>query len=260
MKRILLTNDDGYRSEGIRALYRALKKFADVTVVAPESEKSAVGMGVTLTRPIRVSPIDDPELEGYYIDGTPSDCVKTACGVILKDNPPDYVFSGINQGSNVGLNALYSGTVAGAVEGTLCGVPSVAVSLCSFRSRDFRAAQKAAGLILEKLDSIKLGRFELLNVNVPELPEEEIRGMKLARMSYSVFREKFEKRMDPREKEYYWLGGVAGDFGSPAGSDVDIIQQGYIAVTPLQVDLTAFERLQDLESNGWNHLWSGETR
>lgn len=253
--KILLTNDDGYRAPGLRALYEALSEVAEVTVVAPEREQSAVSLSITLSNIIRVSRIEDEVLRGFYVEGTPGDCVKYACAMVYGEKP-DYVFSGINHGSNVGLNANYSGTVAGAVEGTMLGIPSVAVSLASFNSDDFSAAANAAREVLEMIQRHPLGKYELLNVNVPPLPWERIKGMKVTRASLSSFRERFEKRVDYRNRDYYWIGGEWEELESVEQGDREANDEGYIAITPLTVDWTAHSALERMRSRGWDREWN----
>ncbi|HEB83973.1 MAG TPA: 5'/3'-nucleotidase SurE, partial [Bacteroidetes bacterium] len=230
-ERILLTNDDGYLSPGLQALYEALSGEAKVTVVAPDRERSAVAMGITLTDPLRVWPIRDDGLRGYFINGTPADCVKIGCSELM-DEPPDYVFSGINRGSNVGLNCVYSGTVAGALEGALLSIPSVAVSLASFQSNDYRGAVKVALHVLRRLREVPLEHFEFLSVNVPPLPVEELKGIRVTRVGYTVFREVFDRRHDARDREYYWMGGKWTELGDLEEGDDRAVGRGYAAVTP----------------------------
>lgn len=255
--RILLTNDDGYMASGLSALFEALSTMADVTVVAPDRERSAVAMAITLTDPLRAWPIKHNGLNGFFVNGTPADCVKIGYGVLMGDNKPDFVFSGINQGSNVGLNANYSGTVAGAVEGAMCGVPSVAVSLCSYSSRDFSGACRAALAVLHHLLENPLPKYELLSVNVPPLPVEELKGLRMTRASMSVFREVFDRRIDARNREYFWMGGTWADFEPSPDGDHALTRDGWATVTPFKVNWTAENTLESFRQNGWDENWLG---
>ena len=256
--RILLTNDDGYQAAGIRALYEALCEVADVIVVAPESEQSAVSLGITLTKPLRAKSIDHTGMKGYCINGTPGDCIKLALHGLL-DYKPDFIFSGINQGSNVGLNANYSGTVAGAVEGAMNEVPAIAMSLLSYTSRDFSGATHAARWVLDRLkgDSL-LPPYHVLSVNVPPMPKGELKGIRVAPVSQVVYREVVDKRLDPRENDYYWLGGAWHEISPTEGGDHEMTSEGYVAVTPLKIDWTARKVLQTLKQAGWDEEWNGK--
>lgn len=256
--RILLTNDDGYQAPGIRALYDALSLVADVTVVAPDREQSAVSLGITLTEPLRAWDISHTGMKGWCVNGTPGDCVKLAMHGLL-DFKPDFVFSGINQGSNVGLNANYSGTVAGAVEGAMNSVPAIAMSLLSFKSRDFSGAAYAARWVLDHLSSDSLlPPFHVLSVNVPALPLEELKGIRVTPVSQVMYREVIEKRLDTRQREYYWLGGTWLEIDETNGGDHEVTRDGYVAVTPLKVDWTAERVLNTLREAGWDEEWNGK--
>ena len=258
--RILLTNDDGYQAHGIRALYDSLSEVADVTVVAPDRERSAVSLAITLTEPLRAWSIDHTGMKGYCVNGTPGDCVKLAMSELL-DFKPDMVFSGINQGSNVGLNCNYSGTVAGAVEGAMNGVPAVAMSLLSFQSRDFSGATHAARLVLEKLQANNdLPPFHVLSVNVPALPKHELKGLRVSPVSHVMYREVVEKRLDTRSREYYWLGGTWHQVAETDGGDHEVTENGFVAVTPLKVDWTAHDVVANLRKAGWDEEWTGKDK
>lgn len=258
--RILLTNDDGYQAPGIRALYDALSEVADVTVVAPDRQRSAVSLGITLEDPLRAWSIDHTGMKGFAVNGTPADCVKMGMGELVKETP-DFVFSGINQGTNVGLNCNYSGTVAGAVEGALNGIPSIAVSLLSFTQKDYSVPARAARLVLEKLETFQMTPYEVLNVNVPDLPMDKIKGIRVAPVSHALYREVVEKRYDTRHQEYYWMGGRWMDLNHVEGGDHETTSAGYIAVTPLTVDWTSHKTLGRLRDAGWDQDWrSGEAR
>ncbi len=250
MTRILISNDDGILALGVRTLANTLAAADyDVTVVCPDRERSATGHGLTIHHPIRADRIEsvfDPRVTAWSCSGTPSDCVKFALSAIY-DAPPDFVLSGINHGSNLGTDVLYSGTVSAAMEGTIEGIASLAFSLASFQHRDFSVAADFAVTLLHHLTVDPLPAATLLNVNVPPLPAERIAGAAIARQGLRRYREQFEKRLDPRGKSYYWLAGEAiEDIDQPdhvhlppeIPTDVQAIRAGYISITPLQYNLT----------------------
>lgn len=247
--KILLSNDDGINAKGIEAMRGALEKIGDVFVVAPETEMSAVGHAITITDPLRVRKVmKDGSLFGIAVDGTPADCVKIAARAILTERP-DIVVSGINQGQNVATNVIYSGTVSAATEGMILGIPSIAISLGSFTSRDFSVAAeygvKIARMVLEK----GLPEGVLLNINVPAIPADKIKGVKVCRMGISKFREVFEKRVDPRQNDYYWQGGEMVLHEGDTDADIGLLEQGYVTVTPIHFNLTKYDFLDELD--GW---------
>lgn len=244
--RFLLTNDDGIYARGLSALYQELAKDADCLVVAPEIEQSAVGHAITISRPLMVRAVQkNGHLLGYGVTGTPADCVKIGLKA-LSDQPIDLVVSGINRGANVGINVIYSGTVSAATEGVILGVPSMAISLDSHREADYsvaaRFARKMAAFILKHpLKDVAI------NVNVPALPEEEIRGIAVVKQGKARLIENFEKRIDPRDHVYYWLAGetqLADD--ESVESDAAALRRGLITITPLYCDLTRHDTLEDL--------------
>jgi len=244
--KILLTNDDGINAEGLYELYCHIKDIADVHIVAPDIERSAVGHAITISDPLRVTKVKrNNAFFGYAVSGTPADCVKIAVRSIL-DEKPDLVISGINKGPNTGISVLYSGTVSAATEGTLLGIPSIAVSLTTYTDPDFKFAagfiKKLAPKIIEK----GLPAGTLLNINVPAVPQEEIKGVAITKQSNSRFIEEFHKRIDPRGNTYYWLGGEMELLGDNSGSDHEAIKQNKISVTPLYFDLTDHKFLEQL--------------
>jgi 5'-nucleotidase len=255
--KILITNDDGYQSPGIRALYDALSALpdTDVVVAAPDREQSAVALGITLHDPLRAHPLDHIGMKGWCIDGTPADCVKLAVSELLKDSPPDIVFSGINRGSNVGLNANYSGTVAGAIEGAMNGLPAIAVSLASYEYEDFSGAQAAAKFVLERIGDHRPDKNVVLNVNVPPIPVDELEGVRVTPVSNVVYREVVDSRHDAHNRPYYWLGGELRTMSTTEGGDFESISDGYVAVTPLKVDWTSRKSLESMRMNGWQVDW-----
>lgn len=247
---IVLTNDDGIQAPGIRALWKAMDAVHDVVIVAPESEQSAVGHAITLSQPIRVrDQVEDGRHIGYAVSGTPADCVKIAVTELL-DEPPELVVSGINQGGNLGTCAIYSGTVSAATEAAIMGIPSIAVSLDSWESKDFSAA---AGFVCDLLPTVlKEGLPEgvALNINVPAIPGDQIKGVSVTRQGKSRVIEAFDKRTDPRNNTYYWLAGEMRFDEVEKGTDCEMVNEGYISVTPIQFDLTSHPTLDALKS--WN--------
>ncbi len=236
--RFLLTNDDGIYARGLSALYRELSKDADCLVVAPEVEQSAVGHAITISRPLMVRPArKNGQFMGWAVAGTPADCVKIGLRE-LSDKPVDLVVSGINLGANVGINVLYSGTVSAATEGAILGVPSIAVSLGT-HSRD------ADRFMLEHNPN----RHIPLNVNVPALPEKDIRGVVVTRQGQARLMEQFEKRIDPRENVYYWLAGETQvTDAEDDGTDFLALRNGMISITPIYYDLTRHDALEGLRA------------
>ena len=255
---LLVSNDDGIFSLGVRSLANALAAAGhQVTVVCPDRERSATGHSLTLHQPIRAERVDsmfDPAVMAWSCSGTPSDCVKLALGALL-DSPPDLVLSGINQGSNIGTDILYSGTVSAAMEGIIEGLGAIAFSLASFSHRDFQPAVKFARALVDRLSTQPLPAGMLLNVNIPAVPESEIAGVTLARQGVRRYTDLFQKRIDPRGKTYYWLAGevleeVDDGSKSPYPTDVRAIQDKYITLTPLQYNLTCLGGLDSLQ--GWD--------
>ncbi|AFM41972.1 5'-nucleotidase, exopolyphosphatase, 3'-nucleotidase [Desulfosporosinus acidiphilus SJ4] len=239
---ILLTNDDGYFAPGLQTLYEVLSECTDhdVSIVAPEGQRSATGHSITLFNPLFVTeyPLRDP-IKGFAISGTPSDCVKLAVqGELIPK--PDLLISGINQGSNLGTDIFYSGTVSAAMEGVLLGIPSIAVSLASFEYKEFKPA---ANYLVENLDRfLKLEHHGLLNLNIPGKPREEWGGLKVTRLGKAVYENIFEKRTDPRGRVYFWQSGsMMQDYEDD--TDLRAIQEDYVSITPVHSDLTDFDCL-----------------
>ena len=244
---ILVTNDDGIFAPGIYALWEAMQEIGEVTVVAPDTEKSAVGHAITIADPIRVQKIHRKNgFEGFAVKGTPADCVKIA-GRSLMKKPPDIVVSGINSGANVGSNIIYSGTVSAATEGTIIGIPSVAISLNSIKGGDMTASQKVAKTVVNKVLENGLPQGILLNVNVPNISLDSIKGYRITKQGKLVFKDRFEKREDPRGKFYYWMKGeIINDTNS--ATDGFAIQNDYISITPIHYQLTEESFLKTLKS------------
>ncbi len=248
MKRkiILLTNDDGIDSEGISILYNILKKDKrfSLKVIAPDKESSAVGHAITIFRPISVRKIyREGGFFGYAVDGTPADCIKIAVKSIL-EKKPDLLISGINRGANLGENIIYSGTVSAATEGTAYGVASIAVSVDNLIDPDYRYAAdftyRITGRIMENGG---LPRGTLLNINVPNVPEKEIKGVKITMQSDAKFKDNFIKRVDPRGRDYYWMDGEFIGNIKDINFDYDAIKSNYISITPIHYDMTDYDKL-----------------
>ncbi len=248
---ILVSNDDGIHSDGLAALVNELKSVSrrtTVTVVAPESQQSAVGHAITVHRPLRVHEVaKGGKLFGYAVDGTPADCVKLAIRHLLPKKP-DLVVSGINHGSNTAISVIYSGTVSAATEGTILGIPSFAMSLTSFESNvDFSYAAKFARQLALKVIENGLPGGTLLNVNVPPVPEKEIRGVVITRQGKSIWNDEFEARRDPGNKQYFWLKGELVELDEEEDIDQRAILNNKVSVTPIQFDLTNYEMIEKLK-------------
>jgi 5'-nucleotidase len=246
--RILLSNDDGYFAPGLEALAQAMDGLGDVTVVAPERNRSGASNSLTLDRPLHLK----RAANGFhYVNGTPTDCVHLAVTGML-DHEPDMVLSGINWGPNMGDDTIYSGTVAAAMEGYLLGVPAIALSLASFEGKNFATAGRIARTLAERFHSQPFGAPVLLNVNVPDIPYAEIKGVRITRLGRRHKAEPVVKQVSPRGETVYWVGaaGAAADAG--AGTDFHAVDSGWVSVTPLQIDLTHAGQMDRL------HDWLGQ--
>ena len=249
---ILLTNDDGIYAPGLAALYRELQGLGEVTVVAPESEQSAVGHSISLITPLRVKEVSlNGGVEGWAVSGTPADCVKIAMAELLPQ-PPELVVSGINLGPNVGINVLYSGTVSAATEAAILGVKGVAVSLNIYKDADFvTAARITRKLLVQLLGWPGWPPGVCLNVNLPALPEDQIKGVKITHQDTGPLVEHFQRRVDPREHVYFWLAEINERRDLEPKSDYGALTAGYISITPIQHDLTHYPSLASLEDQNW---------
>ena len=242
---ILVSNDDGIRSEGLQALTCAVEPLGEVYVVAPDREQSTVSHSLTLHRPLRVEEIAPRQ---YAVDGTPTDCVNLAVSGILPARP-GLVLSGINKGANLGDDITYSGTVSAAMEGTLLGIPSLAISLVARELFDFTAAAAFAARLAEQVLAHPLPANTLLNVNVPAIPRRQMTGFRITRQGKRRYGEAFVEKIDPRGKKYYWIGGDELGFVEEPGTDFAAVQSGAISITPIHLDLThypSFEALKQL--------------
>ncbi len=251
--KIIVTNDDGIYSPGILELKKAMSTLGSVTVVAPDVQKSGVGHSITFSHPLRVRDVyANGDFIGYGIDGSPADCVKLAVREILKERS-QLLVSGINIGANVGINVLYSGTVAAAIEGALLGIPSVAISLeISESTPDVKGAAETAKDIIALIMKKELPRGSLLNVNIPNISKDKIKGVKITKQFSGDFDEHYDKRTDPRGIAYYWLAGTGWPKVDVIGTDMHALKDGYISITPLRYDLTDNAFLAEVESWEWN--------
>ncbi len=240
---ILLSNDDGYLAPGLQAMADELATLARVTVVAPDRNRSGASNSLTLQRPLRA----EQTPQGFYkVDGTPTDCVHLGLTGLL-DVEPDMVVSGINAGANLGDDVIYSGTVAAATEGRNLGLPALAVSLASHEQKHYDSAARATVEIIRRLRHHPLSQVTVLNINVPDLPWHEIRGFRSTRLGFRHSAEPVVQQQDPYQRKIYWVGppGEAQDAG--AGTDFHAVAQGFVSVTPLQIDLTRHREVEPLQ-------------
>jgi 5'-nucleotidase len=241
--RILVSNDDGYRAEGLDALAGALGPLAEITVVAPDRNRSGASNSLTLDVPLRVFPYGERR---YYVNGTPTDCVHLAISGLF-DEPHDMVVSGINDGANLGDDVLYSGTVAAAIEGRFLGLPTMAVSLVASSGRHFATAARVASELVMRLMRTPLHASMILNVNVPDVPYEHLRGLRTTRLGHRHRSESVVRGRDPRGRTVYWVGPAGEGADAGEGTDFAAVAAGYVSVTPLQVDLTRHAALGDVD-------------
>lgn len=255
-KHILVTNDDGVLAPGLLALVQEMRKQGKVSVLAPDRNWSGGGHVKTLDRALRVKEVRLLDgTQAFASDGAPSDCVALATLGFFKE-PVDFVVSGINAGANLGHDVTYSGTVTAAMEAVIAGVPGVAISLETVDGHlgeiDYGPAARAATKIVRQVIENGLAHEVLLNVNVPFLPDEKIRGIVLTRQGLRVYHSRLDERTDPRNKSYYWIGGDAPTGVPERGTDVGALAEGFVSVTPLQLDLTAYRALTDLNTWQWD--------
>ena len=246
---ILISNDDGIHAPGIRALIEVARQFGDVTVVAPSGPQSGMGHAISIGKPLRLYQEElGNDLIGYACNGTPADCVKIATGVIMKEQP-DLILSGINHGANSSVSAIYSGTLSAAREGALQSIPAIGFSFCNFsHEADMSTATEVARIVIAKAIDNRLQAGHLLNVNVPDVPLSELKGIKVTRQANGRWVEEFDERKDPYGRTYYWL---AGNFSlQDAGEDTDewALRNGYASVTPMTHDLTAYAESDKLSA------------
>jgi 5'-nucleotidase len=243
---ILCTNDDGYLATGLSVLTRAARTFGDVRIVAPDREQSASSHSLTMHYPLRARRVEDSV---FHVDGTPTDCVALAVGALL-DRRPDFVLSGVNHGPNMGEDVLYSGTVAGAMEATILGIPAIAVS---YVGRD-PAGIEAYAPLLERVLPQLVERDDfpaetLFNVNLPAIDPREVRGVRVTRLGRRTYTDSLTRARDPNGREYFWIGGGGVEWTGDEGTDFHAVNEGYVSVTPLHLDLTNHNLLSGVA--GW---------
>lgn len=241
---ILLSNDDGYQAQGLRALYDAISAIADTVVVAPDRDRSGASNSLTLEQPIRAQQTDNGFIR---VEGTPTDCVHLAITGLL-ETEPDMVVSGINAGPNMGDDVLYSGTVAAATEGRFLGYPAIAVSMSSHTPRHFETGARVTVDLVQRLFDQPIASDSILNVNIPDLPYEELQGMVATRLGHRHKAEPVVKSEDPRGRPIYWVGPAGAEQDAGPGTDFYAVRNGFVSITPLQVDLTRHQSLPDLNS------------
>lgn len=250
METILLTNDDGIAAPGLRALRETLAPLAQLTVFAPDHNWSAAGHTKTMHKPLRVARVQlDEGGEAFTTTGAPSDCIALALLGILSERP-DLVVSGINHGPNLGHDVTYSGTVAGAMEAVIFGLPAVAVSLDTYEPADYTIAAQVAALVVGQVMARGLPPGVFLNVNVPCLPERcgEIAGVKITRLGRREYRDVLVERQDPRGRPYYWIGGDLPTGHLDEGTDIWAVAHGFVSITPIHLDMTAYDLLPELQT------------
>jgi 5'-nucleotidase len=244
---ILVTNDDGVYSPGVQILAKRLRELDQVVIVAPDRERSAAGHSMTLHRPLLIEEIKESV---FSVNGTPTDCVNIAVKGLLKETPR-LVVSGINKGPNLGDDVTYSGTVAGAIEAIILGIPAIAVSLAARENFRFAEAAEVACAAAARIFEQGLAAGTLLNINVPNLPLSETRGVRITRLGKRIYHQMTVERVDPRGKKYYWIGGGEPDWEREEGTDFDAVDRKMVSITPLHLDLTdysSFDRLRSLET------------
>ncbi|MEB2777111.1 5'/3'-nucleotidase SurE [Algoriphagus sp. D3-2-R+10] len=248
---ILVSNDDGITSKGIRVLVSVMKKLGDVVVVAPDSPQSGMGHAITIGETLRLEEVDIFDgVKAYESSGTPADCVKLAKHYVMKDRSPDLIVSGINHGSNTSISVLYSGTMSAAIEGALEGYPSIGFSLCDFSSNaNFAHVEEWVEKITRQVLEKGIPKGVALNVNFPPKQNEEIRGIKICRQAEAKWQEEFDERFDPNGRKYFWLAGNFVNFDKGEDNDEWAIANNYISIVPCQYDLTAHHAITQMNKD-----------
>ncbi len=245
---ILITNDDGITAPGIRSLVDAVKDLGKIVIVAPDKPQSGMGHAITIGTYLRMSKVDSfDDIEAWQTTGTPVDCVKLAVDKILH-RKPDLCLSGINHGANHSINVIYSGTMSAAMEAAIESIPSIGFSLLDYKiDADFSAAKDVVRTIVQNVLKIKKDKHFLLNVNIPAVPKELIKGIKVCKQAYAKYEEDFVERKDPQGKPYFWLTGKFVNYDKGADTDVVALEKNYVSVVPVQFDLTNYELKKELE-------------
>lgn len=252
---ILITNDDGITAPGIKNLVEAVKDLGHIIVVAPDKPQSGMGHAITIGMPLRLTKMTAlfGDIEAWQVSGTPVDCVKLAVDKILQ-RKPDLCLSGINHGANHSINVIYSGTMSAAMEASIEGIPSIGFSLVDFRyEADFTGSRKWVHEIVSKMLAMQKEKHFLLNVNIPAVPAEEIKGVKICRQAYAKYDESFDERLDPNGKKYYWLTGEFVNHDEGTDTDDWALSNHYVSVVPVHFDLTNYRLKAELDKT-WNHL------
>ncbi len=252
---ILVTNDDGITAPGIHSLVKSVKDLGDVIVVAPDKPQSGMGHAITIGVPLRLNRVKDlfEGAEAWQTNGTPVDCVKLAVDKILH-RKPDICLSGINHGANHSINVIYSGTMSAAMEASIESIPSIGFSLLDYSiEADFTASEFYVNTIVESLLKTKLDKHFLLNVNIPAVPLDLMKGIKVCKQAYAKYDEDFDERLDPHGRKYYWLTGEFKNFDTGEDTDVWALEHNYVSVVPVQFDLTNYKLKSELEKN-WDIL------
>ena len=253
-KTILITNDDGITAPGIRALVEAVQDLAEIIVVAPDRPQSGMGHAITIGEPLRMNEVSIFEgVKSYQTSGTPADCVKLAKSIVLH-RKPDLCISGINHGSNASINILYSGTMSAAMEAPVEGIPAIGFSLLDFsHNADFSLAKQVAHILSKKVLEEGLPPHTLLNVNIPKCTIQEHKGMKICKQGNGSWNENFDTRKDPRGVEYHWMVGSFVHKDQDADSDINVLDQNYTSIVPIQYDLTHY-KLKEQLGNSWRDV------
>lgn len=251
---ILLTNDDGIYSPAIAVLWENISDLGEAIIVAPNKEQSGVGHTITFTQPLMVRKVFiNGKFFGYGVSGSPADCVKLAVRELMKE-PPDLVISGINLGANLGVHVLHSGTVAAAIQGAILGIPSIALSLEYSEIPDIENAAFLAKKIIKLVTKYKLPKAILLNINIPAIPRDRIKGIRITKQYTLEFEERFDRHTDPFGKVFYWLAGTGTPISYEQDTDMEAIKEGFISVTPLMFDLTNHNTIEGIKKWDWPDL------
>ncbi|MDD4503766.1 MAG: 5'/3'-nucleotidase SurE [Clostridiaceae bacterium] len=251
---ILISNDDGIYSKGLYELAKRMTRFGKVTVVAPDKEQSAIGHAITMHQPLRCRKIKlyDLDIDAWWVNGTPADCVKLGIETLLSERP-DLIISGINDGENLGTDIIYSGTVSAAIEGSMFNVPAIAVSYERHGEADFSIAAEAADDVIEQVLENTEGKGMLININIPSIGNiNQLKGVMITKLGVKKYRNNFEERKDPRGISYYWLAGELIEDEISEDSDIYAVRKKYISVTPIHIDLTGYEEIEKIQ--GWNMM------
>jgi 5'-nucleotidase len=248
---ILISNDDGITAPGIKALVEAVKDLGEIVVVAPDSPQSAMGHAVTISKPLRLEETKHFEgIQSFHCSGTPADCVKIAVDKVMH-RKPDLLLSGINHGSNSSINVIYSGTMSAAMEGAIEGIPSAGFSLCDFSyNGDFTLAAEIAKKTAQNILENGLPKGVLLNVNIPKIKKDQLKGIRICRQALAKWEEDFDERKDPNGKPYFWLTGKFVNYDNGNDTDEWALENGFVSIVPVQFDLTAHNAIAYL--NQWN--------